>query len=148
MKVSELLKTNDYKWFFIIRLILGYVFLVAGLQKFIFPETMGPGRFEEMGYNSPEFTAYFVGFFEVLCALLILLGLFTRFAAVPLIIIMLVAIFTTKVPDLMDGDFWRFAHRVRLDLSMLLTALFVLLSGSDRFSLDYKWFGEGSKDQI
>jgi putative oxidoreductase len=142
MQANDLFKTNNYKAFFIVRLILGYVFLVAGLQKFIFPETMGPGRFEDMGYGSPEFTAYFVGSFEVLCALLMLLGLATRLAAIPLIIIMLVAIATTKIPDLADGDFWRFAHRVRLDLSMLLTALFVLISGSDRFSLDHKLFNK------
>ncbi len=142
MQVKDLFKTNDYKAFFIIRLILGYVFLVAGLQKFIFPEDMGPGRFEDMGYGSPEFTAYFVGLFEVLCGLLMLLGLATRFAAVPIIVIMLVAIATTKIPDLMDGDFWRFAHRVRLDLSMLLTATFVLISGADRFSLDHKLFNK------
>jgi len=146
MQANDLFKTNNYKAFFIVRLILGYVFLVAGLQKFIFPETMGPGRFEDMGYGSPEFTAYFVGSFEVLCALLMLLGLATRLAAIPLIIIMLVAIATTKIPDLADGDFWRFAHRVRLDLSMLLTALFVLISGSDRFSLDHKLFNKRSEE--
>jgi len=138
MNLSPYFRTNDIPAYWIIRLILAYVFLVAGLQKFLFPDSMGPGRFAEMGFPLPVFTGYFVGFFEVLCAVLILLGLATRFAAVPLIIIMIVAIITTKLPDIGDG-FWDFAHALRLDFSMLLAALFVAINGADRFSLDYKW---------
>ncbi|MDQ3323609.1 MAG: hypothetical protein M3525_14425 [Acidobacteriota bacterium] len=39
-----------------------------------------------------------------------MLGLFTRIAAVPLIVIMLVAIASTKMPILFDKDFWAMAH--------------------------------------
>ena len=145
MNVQTLFKTNDIKGYELIRLILGFVFLVAGIQKFIFPETMGPDRFEGLGYSNPEFTAYFVGFFEVLCAILILLGLATRFAAIPLVVIMCVAIYTLKVP-LLDEGFWRFAHSVRLDFSMLMTALFVFVNGADRRSLDELLFNKKKSD--
>ena len=141
MDKSTLFKTNYISGYIIIRIILGYVFLVAGLQKFIFPDDMGPGRFAGMGFPIPEFTAYFTGFFEVACALLILFGLASRLASIPLIIVMLMAIITTKIPGLGDG-FWDFAHSVRLDFSMLMCALFVAINGSDRFSLDYKLFGK------
>lgn len=141
MNVKSIFKTNAIKGYELIRLLLGFVFLVAGIQKFIFPESMGPGRFESMGYSSPEFTAYFVGFFEVFCAILILVGLATRFAAVPLVIIMCVAIYTTKFP-LFDDGFWRFAQAVRLDLSMLLAALFVFVNGADKRSLDEVLFNK------
>lgn len=130
--------TNDMGAVLIVRIVLGYVFLVAGLQKFIFPDDMGPGRFAEMGYTFPAFTAYFVGFFETAGAVLILLGLATRFAAIPLIIIMLTAIATTKFPVLADDGFWSFAHALRLDFSMLLCALFMWFAGADKRSLDCK----------
>lgn len=126
---------NNISGYLFIRLILGYVFLVAGLQKFIFPEAMGPGRFEDMGFLYPLFTAYFVGFFEALGGLLILIGFLSRFAAVPLFITMIVAIITTKFPLAPEG-FWAFAHAARLDISMLLTSLFVIINGSGKFSVD------------
>ncbi|MCH8557942.1 MAG: DoxX family protein [Balneolia bacterium] len=145
MNFQTLFKTNDIPGYWIIRIVLGYVFLVAGFQKFIFPDDMGPGRFAEMGFPMPVFTAYFTGFFEVLCAVLILVGLASRLASVPLIIIMLTAIITTKIPGLGDG-FWDFAHSVRLDFSMLMAALFVFVNGSDQSSLDKKLFGGKADD--
>lgn len=139
--MKNLFKTNDIKGYIFVRLILGYVFLVAGLQKFIFPENMGPGRFTEMGFPFPEFTAYFVGFFETIGGLFILFGFASRLAAIPLIITMLVAIITTKFPQLADG-FWGFAHSARLDISMLLTSIFVAINGSDKNSIDHKISGK------
>ncbi len=44
-----------------------------------------------------DFLGYFVGGFEIACGILILLGLYTRLAAIPLII-MLTALITTKIP--------------------------------------------------
>lgn len=137
-KLSEWFKTNEMGAVLIVRIIMGYVFLVAGLQKFIFPDDMGPGRFEEMGYAFPAFTAYFVGFFETAGAILILIGLATRFAAVPIFVIMLTAIVTTKFPVLADDGFWSFAHALRLDFSMLMCALFIWMAGADKRSMDYK----------
>lgn len=139
MNIEKVFRTNNIRGYLIVRLILGYVFLVAGLQKFIFYDTRGPGRFIDMGFPFPEFTAYFVGFFEVFCALLIIFGLATRLAAIPLIITMAVAIITTKLPQLADG-FWTFAHALRLDFSMLMISFFVLFNGADKKSLDEKWF--------
>jgi uncharacterized membrane protein YphA (DoxX/SURF4 family) len=143
MKI-KIFKINQISGYLLVRLILGYVFLVAGLQKFIFPDNMGPGRFVDMGFPFPEFTAYFVGFFEALGGLLILIGFASRLAAIPLVITMVVAIIITKFPQFSDG-FWTFAHSARLDISMLLTALFVVFNGSGKHSLDEKFFtGPGS----
>jgi putative oxidoreductase len=137
---QKIFQINQIPGYMLIRLILGYVFLVAGLQKFIFPDDMGPGRFIEMGFPVPEFTAYFVGFFETLGGFLILIGLASRLAAIPLAITMIVAIITTKFPQLSDG-LWTFAHASRLDISMLLTSIFVIYNGSGRYSADEKYFG-------
>jgi uncharacterized membrane protein YphA (DoxX/SURF4 family) len=81
----------------LIRIIVGGVFLSEGIQKFLFPDENGVGRFLKIGIPSPEVTAPFVGIVEIVCGALILLGFLTRLAAVPLIINMLVAILSTKI---------------------------------------------------
>jgi uncharacterized membrane protein YphA (DoxX/SURF4 family) len=123
---------------FLIRLMVGAVFLSEGLQKFITPEKTGVGRFTKIGLPSPELLGPFVGSVEIVCGLLVLLGLFTRFAVVPLIIIMFVALATTKYPILRDEGFWAVAHAMRTDWSMLLGSIFLLIVGSGGFSLDEK----------
>ena len=123
---------------FFIRLMVGSVFLSEGLQKFLFPAVRGAGRFLKIGLPAPEFLGYFVGSFEVICGLLILLGLFTRYAAVPLIVIMLVAIGSTKIPILIDQGFWEMAHAARTDWAMLLGSLFLLINGSGQYAIDIK----------
>jgi uncharacterized membrane protein YphA (DoxX/SURF4 family) len=85
---------------------------------------------------SAEFLGPFVGTFEVLCGTLILLGLFTRLASIPLITIMLVAIATTKMEILANEGLWEVLHESRTDWSMLLGSLFLLIKGGGYYSLD------------
>src|SRR5437899_2720042 len=85
----------------LIRLMLGGVFLSEGLQKFLYPDALGVGRFSKIGIPAPEVMAPFVGVCEIGCGILFLLGLLTRLAAIPMIIDMLVALATTKVPILL-----------------------------------------------
>lgn len=120
----------------LIRAVVGAVFLSEGLQKFLFPAEFGAGRFAKIGLPWPEFLGPFVGGCETCCGLLVLLGLFTRWAVVPLVAVMLVAICTTKVPILMKSGFWRMAHEVRTDFAMLLSCLFLAAVGAGRVSLD------------
>jgi len=120
----------------LIRLMVGAVFLSEGIQKFLFPEAVGVERFIKIGIPAPEILAPFVGVVEIVCGTCILLGLFMRFAAVPLIINMLVAIATTKIPILLQKGFWSMAHESRTDFSMLLGSIFLLIVGAGRFSLD------------
>jgi uncharacterized membrane protein YphA (DoxX/SURF4 family) len=84
---------------------------------------------QRSGCRLPIFLAPFTGTFEILCGTLLLLGLLTRLAAIPLIIVMLVAIFSTKVPILLDKGFWAMAHEARTDLAMLLGSIFLLIVG-------------------
>lgn len=133
----------------LIRLMVGGVFLSEGLQKFLFPASRGVGRFVKMGIPLPELTGPFVGAVETLCGALLLLGLATRLAALPLIIVMLVALVATKLPILLGHGFWGFplralssygfwsmAHEARTDLAMLLGATFLLLVGAGPWALD------------
>lgn len=120
----------------LVRLIVGAVFLSEGIQKFLFPAELGVGRFTRIGLPAPELLAPFVGTLEIACGLLVLLGLLTRLAAVPLIVIMLIAISTTKLPMLMSRGFWVMAHEARTDWSMLLGSVYLLIVGAGTWSFD------------
>ena len=136
----KLLKTDDSKTTMLIRIMVGVVFLSEGIQKFIFPAIRGAGRFESIGLPSPEFLGYFVGSFEVICGLLIVIGLFTRFAALPLLTIMIVAISTTKIQIGMNDGLWQMLHAARTDFSMLLGSIFLLIRGGGNWSFDRRLF--------
>jgi putative oxidoreductase len=120
----------------LIRLAVGAVFLAEGIQKFLFPDALGVGRFTKIGIPDPHLMAPFVGVFEVGCGALLILGLLTRLAAIPLIIDMLVAVATTKIPILLKSGFWAMAHEARTDYAMLLGCLFFLIVGAGRWSMD------------
>ncbi|MGB2868695.1 MAG: DoxX family protein [Bacteroidota bacterium] len=120
----------------LIRLIVGLVFLAEGIQKFLFADALGVGRFIKISLPAPEIMAPFVGVVEIVCGVLVLTGFYTRLAAIPLIIDMLVAISTTKIPILLDKGFWAMVHEARTDWSMLLGSLFLLLVGAGAWSLD------------
>lgn len=136
MMLKNILSTDNSKTTILIRLMVGAVFLSEGIQKFLFADTLGAGRFAKIGLPSPEFLGSFVGSFEIVCGALVLLGLLTRFASIPLIIIMLVAIATTKTEVLADKGFWEMLHGSRTDWAMLLGSIFLLIKGGGFWSLD------------
>jgi uncharacterized membrane protein YphA (DoxX/SURF4 family) len=90
----------------------------------------------KIGLPAPGLLAPFVGTFEIACGLLVLLGLATRPAVVPLSVVMLAAISSTKIPILMSKGFWTMAHEARTDWSMLLGSVYLLLVGAGPWSLD------------
>ena len=136
MSMRRILATTAPAEVILIRLVVGCVFLSEGIQKFLFPAALGVGRFAQIGIPVPEFFAPFVGVFEIGCGLAIIAGLATRLAAVPLIIDMIVAITTTKVPILLKSGFWAMAHEARTDFSMLLGLVFLLCVGAGSWSVD------------
>ncbi len=119
-----------------VRLIVGGVFLSEGIQKFLLPAALGVGRFAKIGIPWPAFSAPFVGVFEVVCGALLIVGLLTRLAAIPMIIDISVAIATTKLPMLAKDGFWSMAHEARTDYAMLLGSIFILIVGAGPFSID------------
>jgi putative oxidoreductase len=133
----------------LIRLLVGTIFLSEGIQKFLYTAEVGAGRFAKIGIPSPEMMAPFVGVVEAVCGLLLLLGLMTRLATIPLIITMLVAILSTKIPILLGHGFWGFslrsvpyygfwgmAHEMRTDWSLLIGSIFLLIVGAGTWSAD------------
>jgi len=131
-----LFSTNGPRATILIRLLVGAVFLSEGIQKFLFPSALGVGRFTKIGIPAPQFFAPFVGVVEIVCGTLLIVGLVTRLAAIPLMIDISVAIITTKIPMLYTAGFWSMAHEARTDYCMLLGLLFLLLVGSGPFSID------------
>jgi uncharacterized membrane protein YphA (DoxX/SURF4 family) len=138
------------RWLILVRLLVGLVvFFPEGIQKLAFPEILGAGRFANIGIPYPDLMGPFVGVVEIVSGALIIVGLFTRIAAIPLIIVMIVAIISTKIPILLGHDFWIFhvpklarygfwsmAHEARADFDMLLGAIYLLIVGAGAWSLD------------
>jgi putative oxidoreductase len=120
----------------LVRILVGWVFLSEGIQKFLFPASLGTGRFAKIGIPAPQFTGPFVGVVEIVCGTLLIVGLFTTLATVPLLIDIAVAIATTKVPMLLKQGFWVTMHEGRTDFSMLLGLVAVALLGAGGLSLD------------
>jgi putative oxidoreductase len=131
--------TNDFKPL-IPRIVVGLVFLSEGIQKFLFPESVGAGRFAKIGFENPEFWALFVASFEIVCGTLVLIGFLTRIVSFPLLIIMFTALITTKIPILLEKGFWQMAHEYRTDFAMTMLLVFLIIFGAGRFSADEKLF--------
>jgi len=138
----------------LVRLLVGAVFLSEGVQKFLFANELGVGRFVKIGIPAPEVMAPFVGTVEIAAGLLVILGLLTRLAAAVLLINISVAILSTKVPILLGHGLWRFAgpkgavgfwamaHEARTDVCMWLGCLFLMIVGAGRLSCDALFFGK------
>ena len=151
MTWTDLMRTEASGWNIFVRFLVGLiVFLPEGIQKLIFPDVLGAGRFAKIGIPFPDAMGPFVGVVETVCGLLIILGLLTRLAAIPLIIVMIVALISTKLPILLGHDvlmfhlaqdikrtgFWSMMHEARADLTMLLGCIYLLIVGGGRWSLD------------
>jgi putative oxidoreductase len=134
----NIFKTEDDNRAILVRLVVGLVFLTEGIQKFLFPDLLGTGRFLTIGFSNPAFWAYFTGTFEILCGTLVILGLATRLVSIPLIIIMITAFVTTKIPILIHKGIWPWAHEYRTDFAMTILLIYLVIYGSGRWSLDSK----------
>jgi uncharacterized membrane protein YphA (DoxX/SURF4 family) len=130
----------------LVRFLVGGVFLSEGAQKFLYPDALGVGRFLKIGIPAPECTAPLVGAVEILCGSLVIVGLLTRLATIPLIVDMLVAIATTKIPILMKSGLWAMAHEARTDYTMLLGSIFLLCVGAGPLSVDGRLTGASTGD--
>ncbi len=130
----------------LVRLAVGWVFLSSGLIKFLY-ENQGPLRFAKIGLTPARELAYFVGATEVICGVLLVVGLLVRLAALPLIVDMAVALVTTKIPLLFAAGpepvaaaprtgFWAFAYQSRLDVTMLVGCVSLVVAGAGLWSLD------------
>jgi uncharacterized membrane protein YphA (DoxX/SURF4 family) len=77
-----------------------------------------------------------VGVVEIVCGALVILRLWTRFASVPLLVVIGMAIATTKIPMLHHGGVWAMLHEARADFSMVLGLLFLMVVGAGEFAVE------------
>jgi putative oxidoreductase len=126
----------------LIRLVVGGIFLSEGVDKFLYPATLGPGRFaSQTPLPAPTLAAYLDGGFEIACGVLLILGLLTRLATLPMIVNMVGAEVLTKFGLLAEKGFFPYAHEARPELSQLFGLVFLLIVGAGRWSLDHRLFG-------
>jgi|SRR5665213_808977 len=125
----------------LLRVLVGWVFLSEGIQKFLFPASLGAGRFLKIGIVAPQFTGPFVGVVEIVCGTMLIVGFFTVLATLPLLIDILVAIATTKLNVLAKQGFWSTMHDGRTDFCMLLGLIAIVLLGAGSLSLDARRIG-------
>ncbi len=88
--------------------------------------------FGSMGIPFPTLNAYMAASTETVGVILLILGLFIRFISIPLMIIMLVAIFTVHL----SNGFSAGANGFEIPLYYLLFLLMFFSQGAGRFSLD------------
>jgi len=143
---SNLLSSTAPGAVILMRILTGSIFVSEGIQKFLFPADLGVGRFIKLDIIYPSISAPFVGVVEILCGTLLLLGLLTRFAVIPLLIVMAVAITSTKGHLLLAEGFWKFAHEARTDYSMIMCLAFLLVAGAGPISLDSMILRRGNKN--
>ena len=147
--MRKLLDASGPRTLVLVRLLVGWVFIAEGVQKFIFADELGAGRFAKIGIPWPAFTGPFVGLAETLCGVLVIAGFLTRFAALVLLIDISMAIISTKLPILLGhevGPFslpkmarygmWSALHEARTDASMWIGSLYLIIVGAGRWSLD------------
>ncbi|NCI47423.1 DoxX family protein [Sediminibacterium soli] len=128
LRVGQNPKTVDIG-LLIARVGIASLMLVHGIPKMIMLFSSNPVQFPPVMGMSAGLSLALTVFAEVFCSLLILLGLGTRLAAVPLAITMLVAVFLVHSSDPLSVK--------ELGLLYLLVYLNLLFAGSGKYSLDY-----------
>jgi putative oxidoreductase len=123
-----------------VRVIVGVVFLTEGILKFVYPGELGAVRFAHIGLPFPHVLAPLVGSIEIAAGGALILGFYAGDAAILLLVVILTAIATTKIPILLGHPLGRFApgrlehygvlsfiHEARTDLAMLFGLVAILL---------------------
>lgn len=111
----------------VLRASFGLMMIVHGWDKLVHFNSYS-GSFHDPLHIGNEFSLGLVVFAEFFCAIMIVLGLMTRFAAIPLIIAMAVVAFVINIKE-------PFAER---ELSMLYLSAYlaILIFGAGSYSLD------------
>ncbi|MCL9659258.1 DoxX family protein [Paenibacillus hunanensis] len=120
----------------IMRVVLGILFLAHGISKFQMGMDGVAGWFQSVGI--PGFLAYVVSPIELVGGILLIIGLFTRYVSILLIIVLLGAVFTVKLSAGLMGNGQMAGYE--LDLSFMLVALYLAVSNNTGFSLDQMLF--------
>lgn len=134
MKIGSANQNQTASW--LVRVCVGTIFLSEGIQKFLFADTLGAGRFEKIGLAIPHILGPTVGATEICFGFLVAIGFKTRLTSIPLFIIICTAIATTKLALFAEKGFWGTLHDSRTDYSMFMCLMFLMIVGSGTKSID------------
>lgn len=112
-----------------IRIAIGALLLTHGHPKFMRLISGEPIQFASVMGMSMELSLTLAMFAEFICAILVMFGLFTRLAAIPIIINMLVIVFLIHWDDPFG--------KKELPLMYLASYVLILFMGAGKYSLDY-----------
>ena len=113
------------------RFTIGVVFIESGWGKLHNLEKV-IGYFQSLGIPAAQYQAPFVATTELVAGALILIGLVTRLASIPLVVTMVIAILTAKREDIHG---WTDVFGISEFLYIVLL-LWLLFSGPGKFSVD------------
>ena len=127
----------------LLRLILAYGFFKPALMKW--QDINGIAEwFASMDYPLPLLNAYMAASTEMLLAILLPFGLFTRLISVPGMITMVVAITTVHL----NNGFEASANGFEIPLYYLLMLFVLFTHGPGRYSMDNLWLEKRGKQNI
>jgi uncharacterized membrane protein YphA (DoxX/SURF4 family) len=142
----------------LIRAIVGLVFLTEGILKFAHPDELGAGRFAGIGLPLPHLLGPLVGVCEVAGGVAVLLNFYAGDAALLLLVVIVTALITTKLPILLGRPLGPFAlakaphyglmgflHEARVDLCMIFGTVAVLIDSGLRVGRKRHWY-QSSKE--
>jgi len=131
----------------LVRVIVGLVFILEGLLKFLQPDVYGAANFSALGLPFSQILAPLVGSVEIAGGLAVLLNFFAGDAALVL------ALATTKMPILLgrpfgpfpfspaSGSGWlAFLHAARVDLAMLFSSLAISFDSGLQIGRQRRWY--------
>jgi len=137
----------------LIRVIVGLVFVLEGALKFVLPAELGVGRFAAIGLPFPQVLAPLTGGIEIAGGAAMILNLYAGDAALFLLVVILTALATTKLPILLGRPLGPFAlaklahygwlsffHEARTDLYTLVGLMAVLIDSGLRMGRRRPWY--------
>jgi len=125
----------------IIRVVLGIIFFMHGLDKFQGGVANTAGWFESIGI--PGFVAYGVAAVELVGGIMLVLGLFSRIVSILFAVVMVGAIVKVKLAIGFFGNGQMAGYE--LDLAFLAMAVMLAITGSKAFALD-QLIGKGKEN--
>lgn len=140
----------------LIRAMVGLVFLLEGILKFLRPDQLGVGRFAAIGLPLPHLLAPLVGGIEIGGGAALLLDFYAGDAAIALLVVIFAALVSTKFPimlgrplgpftlDKFDSYGWlTFFHQARTDFCMILGLLAIAIDSGVRMGRRRRWYQSG-----
>jgi uncharacterized membrane protein YphA (DoxX/SURF4 family) len=137
----------------LIRVVVGLVFLTEGILKFVRPGELGAGRFAAIGLPYPHLLAPLVGAVEIAGGFGIIFGLFAGEAALALLVVMITALVSTKIPILLARPVGPFAlaklshygvlsflHEARVDLCMIFALIAIAIDSGVQLGSGRRWY--------